>query len=77
MCDLRKLPAPSPTVQRSVLFGGFLASGFIADIDTLLDWRNRLDEMQREDKRFPAFLYDMEREAVDYFLSCRVELDAV
>ena len=66
MSDIN-IPEPSATVRRSLLFSGIVNSGRLADVDSLLDWRNRLRELSKEGE-YPAEYYEFEIQAVDYQL---------
>jgi len=61
------------SVEGSVLYSDFERIGFLPEIDVLLDWRNRLNEIKEDDVLNPPEWYDREIRAVDYLLSLHSE----
>lgn len=61
------------SIMDSVLYSDFKKIGFLPDIDTLLDWRNRLNERKENDVLNNPEWYDREIRAVDYLLSLHHE----
>lgn len=55
-------------IKSSVLYSDFQKYGYLPDIDTLLDWRSRLNERKSDDVLNPPSFYDNEISAVDYLL---------
>lgn len=54
--------------MNSVLLNGYKKTGILPSIDELLDWRNRLKEMQK-DNDYPKEWFDNEIKATDELLA--------
>lgn len=55
-------------IDSSILYIVFIQTGILLSIDELLDWRNRLEVMKKEED-YPEGWFDREIRATDYLLS--------
>ena len=55
-------------VSESLLIADYNRTKKLPDIDSLLDWRNRLNEL-KETNEYPKEWYEREIKATDYLLS--------